>query len=37
MFRKRLMIYMHNQDLLTIKQKDYPVEAREFVEKEIRL
>ena len=28
---------MYNQDLLTIKQKDHPLQARKFVEKEIRL
>lgn len=36
MFKKRLHKYMENQDLLTIKQKDFSAEARTYVEQEIR-
>lgn len=36
MFRKRLRVYLENQDLLTIKQTDHTEQGREFVEKELR-
>ena len=32
MFKKRLGVYLENQDLLTIKQRDFNVLGRQFVE-----
>ena len=36
MFKKRLGVYLENQDLLTIKQRDFNVQGRQFVEEELR-
>jgi hypothetical protein len=36
MFKKRLGVYLANQDLLTIKQRDFNVLGRQFVEQELR-
>lgn len=36
LFKKRLRIYLENQDLLTIKQKDHAKLGRQFVEQELR-
>ena len=36
MFRKRLCVYLENQDLLTIAQHDFAALGRQFVEKELR-
>jgi hypothetical protein len=36
MLRKRLRVYQENFDLLTIKQKDFSLDGRNFVEEELR-
>jgi len=36
MFKKRLRVYLENQDLLTIKQRDHSKLGRKFVEQELR-
>jgi hypothetical protein len=36
LFKKRLGVYIENQDLLTIKQKDFSLLGRQFVEQELR-
>jgi len=36
MLKKRLRVYLENQDLLTIKQKDHAEIGRKFVEQELR-
>ena len=36
MFRQRLKVYIDNQDLLTIKQKNFMEQGRKFIEEESR-
>lgn len=36
MFKYRLQVYLQNLDLLTIKQKDFKQEGKEFVIQELR-
>lgn len=36
MFKQRLQIYLENQDLLTIKQRNFMEQGRKFVEEESR-